>query len=186
MENPFEEQSTKMTFGKFTLTYGAVLGVIMVIISLVFYIINIDPSSFIQYLNIAVIIAFLTYSILQYRNTVKGGYISYGQSLGCGVMVGIYATAISSLYTFVFFQFIDPGMITEMLAKSEERMLEQNPNLSQEQIDMGMKYAAMFMKPWLMAIMGFLTMSFMSLILSLIISIFTQKPDKSKIVSEIR
>lgn len=128
----------------------------------------------------------MAYAIIQYRNTMNGGCITYGRSLGCGFLVGMFAAVVTSVYTFIFLQYINPDYITEILAKAEDQMLVQNPNMTQEQIDMGLSYAKMFAKPWLSAITGFVSMSFVSLLFSLLVSIFTQKVDNSKNTSEIR
>jgi ABC-type arginine/histidine transport system permease subunit len=70
-------------------------------------------------------------------------------------------------------------MIDEMLKKAEEKMLEKNPSMSDENIEMAMKYTKMFMNPVWMSIWSVIGSTFMSFIASLIISIFTKKKDNS-------
>jgi hypothetical protein len=185
MENPFNEQENKMPLGKFTLIYGSITGIILIMVSLIFYIIDVDPSSFLNYINIALLIAAMSYSIVQFRKTQEGGFISYGRSLGCGFLTGMFASILLALYTFILFKYIDPGMIDKILAGAEDKMLEQNPNMTDEQLEMAMKYSSAFMSPIAMLILTIIGMSFWSLIISLIISIFTRKVDKSIQISEI-
>lgn len=186
MENPFEEKQNKTSLGKFTLIYGGLTGVILIMISLIFYVIDVDPSSFLNYLNILLLIGAMAYAGIQYRNTVNDGFMSYGRALGCSFLVGLFASVALAIYTFVFFKYIDPGMITKIMATAEEQMLEKNPNLSDEEIEMALKYSYMFMSPFAMMIWTVLGMAFWSLIFALIVAAFTKKTDKSKIISEIR
>ncbi len=186
MENPFEENTNKISLGKFTMIYGGITGVILIMISLIFYVIDVDPSSFLSYLNILLLIGAMAYAGIQYRNTVKGGFMSYGRGLGVGFLVGLFASVVLAIYTFVFFKYIDPGMIAKIMATAEEKMLAKNPDMTDEQIEMAMKYSSMFMTPIAMMIWTVLGMAFWSLIFSLIVAAFTKKTDKSKIISEIR
>ena len=140
---------------------------------------NISKESNLRYLNFVLIIAGLTVGILNYRNQINGGFISYGKSLGSGVLIGLFASIIVAIYTVIFMKFIDPGMIDEMLKKAEEQMLERNPSMSEENIEAALKYTKMFMNPVLMSIMSIFGSTFMSFIASLIISIFTKKNDNS-------
>ena len=54
-------------------------------------------------------------------------------------------------------------------------MLEKNPNMSEEEMNMGMKYVKIFTTPLMMSIMGLLSNLFFSVIISLIVAIFRKK-----------
>lgn len=186
MENPFEEKVNKTSLGKFTLIYGSITGVVLIMISLIFYVIDVDPSSFLNYLNIALLIGAMAYAGVQYRNTVNGGFMSYGRALGTSFLVGLFASILLAVYTFVFFKFIDPELITQILANAEEKMVEQNPDMTDEQIEVALKYSSMFMTPMAMMLWTIIGMTFWSLIFALIVAAFTKKTDKSKLITEIR
>jgi drug/metabolite transporter (DMT)-like permease len=151
----------------------------MVIISLLLYVFSLSDQTFVQYLSLAIIIAGIIIGILNYKNKVEGGFITYGQSLGSGVLTGLFAAIVLSVYTIIFFKFIDPDMVNVILKKAEENMRDRNQNMTEDQIDMAMSYTRKFMNPYIMAITSTIWLTFMSFIASLIISIFTKKADKS-------
>lgn len=176
---PENKTKKKISVVRNSLNYGVILGVVLIVISMLMYVLNLSNQSFSQYLSLFVILVGIILGILNYRKNINGGYITYGQSLGSGVLIGLFSSVIVSVYTIIFFKFIDPGMITEILNKAEENMLEQNPNMTDEQLGVAMSYTRKFMNPFVMAITAILWSTFMSFIASLIISIFTKKIDKS-------
>lgn len=54
-----------------------------------------------------------------YRDHYNSGYISYGKSLGAGVVITVYAAIITAIYIYVLYAFIDPGLIDKSLALAE-------------------------------------------------------------------
>jgi len=173
------EVKKKVSVARNAVNYGVILGIVLIIADLLFYMFDVSRDSIFRYLNFALIIAGLIIGILNYRNNINGGYITYGQSLVSGVLIGLFASVIVSIYTIIFFKFIDPCMIDELLKKAEESILERNPNMTDDQVEIAMSYTRKFMNPYIMAITGILWSTFMSFIASLIISIFTKKKDNS-------
>ena len=169
----------KTSVARNSLNYGAATGIVMVIVSLLLYVLNLSDQTFVQYLSLAIIIAGIVIGILNYRNKINGGFISYGQSLGSGVLIGLFSSILVSIYTIIFFKFIDPDMINVILNKAHDSMLERNPTMTDEQLDIAMSWTRKFMNPFIMAITSTIWLTFMSFIASLIISIFTQKKDSS-------
>ena len=169
----------KTSIARNSLNYGVALGIVMIIISLLLYVFNLSDQDFVQYLSSAILIAGIVIGILNYRNKINGGFISYGQSLGSGVLIGLFASVLVSVYTIIFFKFIDPDMVNVILKKAQEKMLERNPNMTDDQLEMAMSWTRKFMNPVLWQLRVLLWLTFMSFIASLIISIFTQKKDNS-------
>ena len=63
----------------------------------------------------------------------------------------------------------------------EQVLLEANPEISDEMLDLQLEMAARFMQPHWMMIMGVLGGTFMAFLFSLIISIFVKKEDPNLI-----
>ena len=68
---------------KFAMNYGAVLGLCLMLIALLFWVLGVDEQQSVipSILNNVVIIGFLVYAIMQYRDNVNNGFISYSTSL---------------------------------------------------------------------------------------------------------
>ena len=118
------EENIKAPFWKPALIYGAILGLVSVFISLIFYFIGMTTVNWTNYINMLVGIVLLVYLMIQYRNVHLGGYASFGQIF---VMVlvsaGIIATIISAIYTYVLYTVIDPGLVDQIRIVAEEKIM---------------------------------------------------------------
>ncbi len=118
------EEQAKAPFWKPALIYGAILGLVSVFISLVFYFLGMATVNWTNWVNMLVGIVLLVYLMIQYRNVHLGGYASFGQIF---VMVlvsaGIFATIISAAYTYLLFTVIDPGLVDQVRIVAEEKIM---------------------------------------------------------------
>jgi hypothetical protein len=118
------EEQAKAPFWKPALMYGAILGLVSVFISLVFYFIGMSSENWTNWLNMAVTIVLLVYLMIQYRNVHLGGYASFGQIF---VMVlvsaGIISTIIGALYTYLLYTVIDLDLVDQLRIATEEKIM---------------------------------------------------------------
>ncbi len=159
------------------LTYGAYLGLALIVISVLLYLTNLSFESWAAWISYAVMGAGIYFASVKYRNEVLGGVISYGGALGFGVLVAVFAGVISSFYSYIFMTFIDTEFINQAMEIGRARLEEQG-QLSDEQIDQAMEAQQKFMTPGMMVGIGVLGMAFVGLIISLITSIFVKKEEK--------
>ncbi len=167
---------------KFAMTYGAVLGAVLSVIALIIWNLGIDENQVIvPVLNSVLIIAFLSYAIIQYRNEHNGGFISYSESLKLGTTVAFFSSVILAFYQFVFISYINPSALSEVMSVAEQAILEANPEISDEELEMRLEMMTKFSQPHWMMIMGVLGGTFMGFLYSLIISIFVKNEDPNLI-----
>jgi len=159
---------------KDNLVNGLILGLIGVAFSLLMWILDLSFNKNIGYLFLLVEIVILFFLIKSYRDNHMHGSISYGQALGAGVVIFLYATIITSIFSYILNTFIDPGLMQKGLAVQEQAMLDRG-GLTQEQIDAGLKIAAKMMKPVISIPIGLVVNMFFGLILSLIAAAFVRK-----------
>jgi hypothetical protein len=118
------EEKVKAPFWKPALTYGVILGLVSVFISLIFYFIGMATVNWTNWVTMLVMLVLLVYLMIQYRNVHLGGYASFGQIF---VMVlvsaGIVATIISAVYTYLLYTVIDPALLDQVRIVAEERIL---------------------------------------------------------------
>jgi len=160
-----------------SVVYGLVTGGVLILLSLIINLFNIGPKNPLVYFSYLILLAGIIWGSKEYRDKIKGGFISYGNSLLSGFLIGMFAALISAIFTFIYVKFIDPGIVNKWLEIAEQTMTEKNPNMPQEQIDTAMTITEKFMKPGWMLITGFIGQTFISFILSLIVSIFIKKED---------
>jgi hypothetical protein len=115
----------------------------------------------------------LFFLLRSYRDHYNNGYISYGKSVGAGVVISVYAALITAVYIYVLYAFIDPGLMEKSLAVAVEKMIEKG--IPEAGIEKAMEMQAKMMKPWFTAMMGTISSVFYGLILSLIVSLFIMK-----------
>ena len=168
---------------KFAMNYGTVLGLFLVLIALLFWVLGVDEqqSAIPSILNNVVIIGFLIYAIIQYRDNVNDGFISYGASLKLGTTIAFFSSVIMALYTFIYISYLNPEFLANVLNITEQAMLEANPEISDKELDLALSMTTKFMQPHWMMIMGVLGGTFMGFLFSLIISIFVKNDNPNKI-----
>ena len=167
------EQPSKM---KSALNFGAILGLILMVLSLITYVFEMYENKAFGYLSWVVIIAGIVLGIRKYRDGALGGYISYGNALGYGVLVTLFAAIIVSFVNYVYLGFIDPSFIDFTLEQTEIQMIEQGQ--PEEAIEMAMSWTRKMVSPIGIFIMGIIGTTFMGFIVSLIAAAFLKNdPD---------
>jgi hypothetical protein len=115
----------------------------------------------------------LFYLIKSYRDSYLHGYITYGQSLGAGVIIFLYYSIILAVFTYILYKFIDTGLTAKILAFTEDKYVARK--MPQQAIDAAMAINKKIMIPEIMAPGSILNNMFFGTIISLIVSIFTRK-----------
>lgn len=156
---------------------GIIMGFVLVIFSILTYVLGIMAESYLQWIMYILVIAGIFIFTRKYRDENLGGYINYGRALGFGVVMMIFAALISTIYTYIFYKWIDPSQI-EVLKQLSEQKLYERGGLNEQQIEMALKYSQKFLSPAFLALGVLLNTIFMGFLFSLIISIFIRKKDQ--------
>lgn len=168
--------STKSPFKNLALTYGGLLGLFSILLSVIVY----SLGSFMEKpLWSTLAITFVGfgityYAILQYRSKL-GGFISLGQAMKLGIAVSVISGIIAVLSNHVFITYLEPDTIDQMLEAARMKFEEQG--LADDQIEMGLSMSKKFMSPFMMAATGVLASIFTGAIYSLICGLILQKKD---------
>lgn len=167
----------KRSIWKETLNYGIIYGLITVVFSVLTYMFDLTFKTWIIWPSMLLGIIVLFFLLRSYRDHYNGGYITYGKSVGAGVIISIYAAIITAIYIYVLYAFIDPDMIEKSLAVAEERLQAKlaQRGLPADSLDTMMDRQAKIMTPWFTSLMGIVNSVFYGLILSLIVSLFVMK-----------
>ncbi len=163
----------KRSIWKETLNYGIIYGLITVVFSVLTYMFDLTFKTWIIWPSMLLGLVVLFFLLRSYRDHYNSGYITYGKSVGAGVIISIYAAIISALYVYVLYTFIDPGLMEKSLAFAEAKMLEKG--LPESAIEQGMEMQSKLMKPWFTALGTVFNSIISGLILSLIVSLFVMK-----------
>jgi hypothetical protein len=163
----------KVNVWKANLNNGLILGLVGIVYSLVMYFLDMSFNKAQGYIFILIQIGLLFYLLKSYRDNFMHGQISYGQSLGAGVIICLYYSIIIAIFSYILYSFIDTGLLDKQLAFAEETMVKRGA--PQAAIDAGMNIQRKIMKPGIMAPLSIFMNMIWGLIISLIVSIFIRK-----------
>lgn len=124
----------KPTLLQFTMTYGAILGIVSIIFSIILYIAGYIPYNFKRMaltavIGIGIMIVFLVMGSKAYRDKVLEGTISYGKALVLGMMIVVFATILSGFYSLIFNLFIDPEYADKVFEATKSWMYDYLNNM---------------------------------------------------------
>lgn len=166
-----EEKSTSAF--KTGLTYGIILGIVLVIYSVLLYLLDLSLNKYLGWVSYIITIAVIVYATLNYRKNSLDGNISYGQALGLATIIIVFGALLSSIYSYIYVTVIDPGYIEKALATAEEQLI--NKGMPDDQIEMGLSIQRKMMQPFIMSIMTLVGYTIVAFIIALISSAFLKK-----------
>jgi hypothetical protein len=159
---------------KANLNSGVIMGTIGIVYTLLMYFLDLSLNKSMGYIFIALSIFLLYYFIKSYRDNYMHGYITYGQAVGAGVIIYLYYSIISAIFTYILYTFIDPGLTKKLLAMVEEQMIKSG-RVAAEQLDTIMAFQKKIMIPEIQAPLGVIFNMIFGTIIALIVSIFIKK-----------
>lgn len=166
-------ESSNVSPAKSALNYGAVLGLVLMVLSLLVFVLELYEASWINYISYAISIGGIVYGIKKHRDTERGGVISYGGALGYGTLIALFAGIIIAFVTYIYLGYVDDGFVQFQIEEQERQMYERG--MADGQIEQSMAYVRKFSTPGVFAIFGVLGNVFMGFIISLIAAAFLKK-----------
>ena len=163
----------KVSVWKANLANGLILALIGIVYTLIMYFLDLTFNKTQGFLFYLVLIITLFFLLKSYRDNYLHGYITYGQSVGAGVVAFIYYSVITAIFIYVLYTIIDPGLTAKQLEFLEETMLKKG--IPQETLETAMNVQKKMIKPEIMAPFSILGNMIMGVILSLLVSIFIRK-----------
>jgi predicted Co/Zn/Cd cation transporter (cation efflux family) len=159
---------------KANLTNGLILALIGIVYTLVMYFLDLTLNKTQSYVFMVVMLVVLYFLLKSYRDNIRHGQITFGESVGAGVVIGLYYSVIMAVFTYILYTVIDPGLIAKQLVQAEEAMRAKG-NLTESQIEGAMKFTQKIMKPGIMVFTGIFFGMLWATVISLLVSIFIRK-----------
>jgi len=163
------------------LLYGAIVGGVSIVHSIVLFAMDASFSVFSQFSGIIVPFAILTYVLYLYRKEQMGGAMTYSQSFGMGALIIVVAGIIGAIYTYIHIEYIDTEFINTMVRMQEEKMLESG--MDEAAIEQALEFSSKMRGTGFMVGSALIGSIFMGVIFSAIISIFLKKEPKDPFAS---
>jgi hypothetical protein len=172
--------SEKVSPGKSGIQLGILFGILMILEFVIMYVIgmkslvNSSVGMLVNILNYMVLpLAFIYIGCTNYKKN-NDTYISFSESLKVGVSICFIAAVIYATFNIIF-NYIFPDFMDEMLKISKEAILAKNPNMTEDQVEMGLGMIKKFMNPLIAFPVTVAMYAFFGLIYSLIIGAIVKK-----------
>jgi cation transport ATPase len=135
---------------KYSFQYGLGIGFILIILSLVLYVMDVNTfeNRWISWVSYGILFIGMLIAMLGYKNKVLGGYISFGKSFSVGFYTALIAGILSGIFMVIFMFFAGDEIEQLALENAEQEVLKRNPNASDQEIEMGIKFTKMFLNPF--------------------------------------
>lgn len=127
------------------ITYGALTGLVSIVIGLVSYLAGLsDPAKqqgamgwINQLLSYGIMIGGLVLAVRKHRDQELGGFITFGRAFGVGFLTMLVLGLITAVWTYLFFNFIATDMLELIKQASIDRMVEKQ-GMSVDQAEQAM------------------------------------------------
>jgi hypothetical protein len=158
--------------------FGVLLGFASIIIQLLIYVFGdiYEPHWGFIVFSIAVSAAFIVMGIKKVK-TSQGGFLSMGDSLKTGLGIVLISAIIYAIYLAIFQNFIEPDYFDNLALIQEQAILEQNPDMTDEQLEQAKGFAAMFNNSGVNAAISIIFSLFLGLIISFFAGLIMKKSE---------
>ena len=156
----------KTTVPSVALRYGLITGFITVIYSLILFLANQNTNSYLGWISYIILIGGIVLAYKEFKR--ENEFMSYGQGLGIGTLIGAVTGLLSGIFLYVYVQFVDTGFLDKI---RETQIIEmEKRNLSDEQIEQALAMSANFTGPGMMLVMAVLGSIVLAFLCSLVIA----------------
>ncbi|WP_405382612.1 DUF4199 domain-containing protein [Maribacter sp. LLG6340-A2] len=126
--------------GKFALNYGLITGIIGIIFGIMLYIMDMhyEQGAAIQITQTLILAAGIVLAIIQFKKA-GDGLLSISEALKVGAGVALIAAICGLIYFFILSNVIEPDYMDKVFEIGKVKAMNDNPNLTEEQIDQGIE-----------------------------------------------
>jgi len=153
--------------------YAVVLALATIVLQLLLYFSGFQTEKlatgqYLQWLGVVIMAVVLYLGIKAVRDEKPDRAMTYGQRVGTGVLISLYAALMGAVYGFIHFTFINTGFADYTIALTREKWAARG--LTQAQMEGAEAITRKMLQPGVQAILGVIFGVLIGLILSLIIA----------------
>jgi len=168
--------NTKSSLKTIIINYALLLAGISIAFNLMLFFLDMhyQQSQASGIVGIVIMIGVLIYAFIQYRKTNEG-YISISEALKIGLGISAIAALIGVVYTFILSEFLDPNLIQKTLDFQMDKMRNENPEMTQDQLQTVREMQEKFSSPLVLSAFQIIGSLFIGFIISLIGGLIVKK-----------
>lgn len=178
-----QDEQSKTAYRPVAMRYGLIAALVIIGLGLIFnvaglidYTDNSNPGNIAsQVLTWGVIITAMVLAVKTHRDEDLGGYITFGRAYGVVFLTGLIIAVISLIWSYLFMQFIDPGILETVADSTRESMLERG--MSESEVEEAWGMTSMFISAPAIAGFAFIfTLVGVALIGLIVAAVMQRKP----------
>lgn len=170
------EELQKPKTSKHAINFGILLGVVSVAFSVILYVLNkqFEGGWFVGLISFAITTVIIGLAFSQFKKE-NHGWLSLSEALKLGLGAALIAGLISAIYQLVLTQVIDPEYMNKLADFQYQKMIETNPDMTQEQLDMSVNMMKKFSSPYIVFPVTIIMSLFFGFIISMILGLIMKK-----------
>ena len=170
------EDQAQVSRKSIMLNYGLILGFVSIITALVNYVFGsiYEPHWSLMVASLAITTIIIVLGLKKVKE-MNSGFLSVGEAIKIGLGISLISALIYVVYLLIFYNFIEPDFFKNMTQVQEQVILENYPNLTDEQLEAAKKNAAMFANTGVNLTVTIIVSLFFGLIISLISGLVMKK-----------
>lgn len=168
------EEKAKKPVLKAALIYGAIIGFVGIVIAVLFDLMGLTFKTWAGLVSFAISIVLVAYSLSAYKKEYLGGYASYSDLMLMTLLMSVFATVLTTIYTAINITLIDPDLPEKMFNVAYDKMAK-NPRMTEDVLDMMVERMEGKFTPARLLIQGFIGGYVMTVIIGVIAGAFIKK-----------
>lgn len=160
---------SNLTLKSAILQYGTLLGIISVVFGLMIFFLDMHytQESSVGIVSMGITIAVIVLGQYNYRKE-NAGIMRLGDAIKLGLGIALISGIIGVTYQVLLVTVIDPDTIDKMMEITQNKLIDDNPELSQEQLDQILEMQKKFTTPGMMVAFGLIGSLFVGFIVSFV------------------
>ncbi|MBL3658089.1 DUF4199 domain-containing protein [Fulvivirga sediminis] len=167
-----QELGDKVSIKSVAVKWGAISGAIGIVFYLILILGDLIMTKGVSYIGLIPFIVVIVMAHKEFKNQ-GDEFMTYAEGLKIGLMLSLIGGLILALFSFIYGQFIDPGLADRMMDYIVQEW--ENQGMSDEQIEQAMGFTKYMFNPYLGLIIVIIKNVLVGFILSLVISAITKK-----------
>ncbi|MBZ0328305.1 MAG: DUF4199 domain-containing protein [Altibacter sp.] len=162
-------ETNKASVKKIALNYGLILALSSIVLSVIVYVMgmHMEQPWWQSVLSFLIMTTVIVYGLKAFKKE-GDGFLTLGDAIKTGLAISLVAGIVGSIFTYLFVTVIEPDFVVQMLEVTREKMITDNPQMTEEQLEVAMNMTEKFMSPMMMTAFGLIASLFFGFIISLI------------------
>ena len=165
-----------MKTSNYSIQYGTLNGIISISFSLMLFFLDqhYQGGVFVNLINFLISLTVILLAQIAFKKD-NGGYLNLSDSLKLGLGISLINSILGVLFFFILSNFLDPNMTEKTLEIVEQRLIEGNPEISQQELDTFIEATRQAMTPFTLSTAIIMASLFFGFLISLITGLFLKK-----------